>query len=203
MVYRRIRTSHPPVLFQLQLNAALARLSEGGADRLVARRLTLRMRDYVESLLMAQRMPPKTALLAMLLEKFTQLVSLSETGKPFVYRKSQTLSLLFDVCAIQSEMRLDAPDELVLAYTRMMMGFLLFNPQPQRIAMIGLGGGSLPKYCYHSLPQAAIAVAVSAGNIASSKGSARVVPTPRRKVLRCRAIFLMIIGTSSSGMACF
>jgi spermidine synthase len=78
---------------------------------------------------------------------------------PFVYRRPDTLSLHFDYTAIQSEMRCDAPDELVLGYTRTMMGFLLFNPNPKRIAMIGLGGGSIAKYCYARLPDACIAVA--------------------------------------------
>jgi spermidine synthase len=32
------------------------------------------------------------------------------------------------------------------------MGFLLFHPTPARIAMIGLGGGSVAKYCARRLP---------------------------------------------------
>jgi spermidine synthase len=51
-------------------------------------------------------------------------------------------------------MRRDAPDELVLDYTRSMMAFLLFHPVPARIAMIGLGGGSMAKYCLRYLPEA-------------------------------------------------
>jgi len=35
-----------------------------------------------------------------------------------------------------------------------MMGFLLFNPAPSSIAMIGLGGGSIAKYCQQHLPDA-------------------------------------------------
>ena len=33
-----------------------------------------------------------------------------------------------------------------------MMSFLLFNPRPRRIVLIGLGGGSLIKFCYYRLP---------------------------------------------------
>jgi spermidine synthase len=78
---------------------------------------------------------------------------------PFVVdsRGARTLHFSFD--SIQSRMRLDDPDALDLAYTRTMMGFLLFVPQPRRIAMIGLGGGSLVKYCHRHLPQARLAVA--------------------------------------------
>lgn len=53
-------------------------------------------------------------------------------------------------------MCLDDPDKLVFSYTRMMMGFLLFQPMPQDILIIGLGGGSLSKYCYRHLPEARI-----------------------------------------------
>ncbi len=39
------------------------------------------------------------------------------------------------------------------------MGFLLFNPRPQHIGMIGLGGGSIQKYCHRYLPHTEISVA--------------------------------------------
>ncbi len=78
--------------------------------------------------------------------------------KPLLIRVGDRLSISFDTYTVQSEMSLDAPDALVLGYTRTMMGFLLFKPQPLRIAMIGLGGGSLAKYCYAKLPQASIVV---------------------------------------------
>ena len=54
---------------------------------------------------------------------------------------------------VQSAMRLAAPNHLELTYTRCMMGFTLFNPQPENMLMIGLGGGSLAKFVYHRLPQ--------------------------------------------------
>lgn len=55
---------------------------------------------------------------------------------------------------VQSAMRLARPNDLELAYTRCMMSFLLFHPQPERVLMIGLGGGSLAKFVYHTMPQA-------------------------------------------------
>lgn len=78
--------------------------------------------------------------------------------KPYVSQRGAILSLHFNENSTQSEMNLDAPDELVLAYTRAMMSFLLLLPTPQRIAMIGLGGGSLAKYCYRYLPHSDITV---------------------------------------------
>ena len=59
---------------------------------------------------------------------------------------------------IQSSMRLARPMDLELAYTRSMMGFLLFNDSPGRVLMIGLGGGSLAKFIYHRMPAARIEV---------------------------------------------
>jgi spermidine synthase len=79
-------------------------------------------------------------------------------AKPQVIRVGDRLVLSFDEIRVQSEMRLDAPDDLVLGYTRTMMGFLLYCPQPLRIAMIGLGGGSIPKYCHATLPDSDITV---------------------------------------------
>lgn len=54
---------------------------------------------------------------------------------------------------VQSAMRLTVPNELELAYTQCMMGFMLFHPSAENILMIGLGGGSLAKFIYHRLPQ--------------------------------------------------
>src|ERR1017187_10377332 len=52
---------------------------------------------------------------------------------------------------VQSAMRVTAPYDLELAYTRGMMAFLLFMPTPREILAIGLGGGSLPKFIRHRM----------------------------------------------------
>jgi spermidine synthase len=57
---------------------------------------------------------------------------------------------------VQSAMRIAKPLELELAYTRSMMGFLLFKDRPARVLLVGLGGGSLAKFIYHRLPWAAV-----------------------------------------------
>ena len=54
--------------------------------------------------------------------------------------------------AIQSSIRLDRPDELALDYTRAMMAFLLFQPLPREVVMIGLGGGSMARYIHQRMP---------------------------------------------------
>ncbi|WP_126282658.1 spermidine synthase [Burkholderia stagnalis] len=88
-------------------------------------------------------------------------------GQPYVLETRHAVSLHFDHFATQSFMSLGDPEKLALGYTRAMMGFLLLQPAPAHICMIGLGGGSLAKYCYRHLPGAAIdAVEISAEVIA-------------------------------------
>ncbi|HMW22872.1 MAG TPA: fused MFS/spermidine synthase [Burkholderiaceae bacterium] len=74
-----------------------------------------------------------------------------ELVRPFVHRTRDSRALHFSIHEVQSFMRSDAPDALALAYTRLMMGFLLWHPQPARIGLIGLGGGSLVKFCHRHL----------------------------------------------------
>ncbi|MCA8142983.1 spermidine synthase [Burkholderia multivorans] len=77
-------------------------------------------------------------------------------GRPFVLETQHAISLHFDHRATQSFMSLRTPDKLTLGYTRTMMGCLLLHPAARHICMIGLGGGSLAKYCYRHLPEVAI-----------------------------------------------
>lgn len=73
--------------------------------------------------------------------------------KPFLIedREYRAMCFALDGCT-QTEMRLDDPIALANEYTRKMMGFLLFEARPKKILMIGLGGGSLAKFCHQHLP---------------------------------------------------
>ena len=62
-------------------------------------------------------------------------------------------SLHLGSITIQSSMKVREPFELELAYTRGMMGFLLFSDQMKHVLTIGLGGGSVPKYIYKYCPE--------------------------------------------------
>lgn len=86
-------------------------------------------------------------------------------GKPFVFDHGDMRTLHFDGRFIQSAMRISAPDDLLLTYTQAMMAFLLFKPRPLHILMIGLGGGSLAKYCYRKLPTTRITVVELDGDV--------------------------------------
>jgi spermidine synthase len=99
-----------------------------------------------------------------LISSLPSLPSMPETQesvrhvKPFVYESHLGKALHFSICEIQSRMKIEDPYSLDLEYTRTMMGVLLFNAQPDSIAMIGLGGGSLAKFCYRYLPKSRIQV---------------------------------------------
>jgi spermidine synthase len=85
-------------------------------------------------------------------------VSDTTLPSPVVEQDGDSVILSFDEVSVQSRMRLDDPTALDLDYSRVMMAFLLLQPQPASILMIGLGGGSLAKYCHRHLPQARITV---------------------------------------------
>lgn len=77
----------------------------------------------------------------------------AEHMQAFVFEEADSKSLHFTLHQLQSRMRTSQPNGLVLDYTRTMMGFLLLHRHPRHIAMIGLGGGSLAKFCRQHLPR--------------------------------------------------
>lgn len=77
---------------------------------------------------------------------------------PRVSETLDALTLQFSDAELQSRMRLREPDALDLQYTRTMMGFLMFVERPARIALIGLGGGSLVKFCHRHVGAARLDV---------------------------------------------
>ncbi len=74
-------------------------------------------------------------------------------GQPFILEREDSRVLFFTADAVQSAMSTGDPNELLCTYTRKMMSFLLLVPEPQHVLMIGLGGGSIAKFCLHHLPR--------------------------------------------------
>jgi len=60
--------------------------------------------------------------------------------------------------AIQSAMRLDAPDRIELDYVRSMLAFLLFCPKPREVLTVGLGGGSMARFIHQRMPKTRVTV---------------------------------------------
>jgi spermidine synthase len=81
-----------------------------------------------------------------------------ERARTYIFDTVFERRLHFTSDATQSAMLFSDPDALIAQYTRKMMAFLLFNPNPAHIVMIGLGGGSLAKFCFRHLPRARITV---------------------------------------------
>lgn len=94
-----------------------------------------------------------------------------------------TRSLFFGTQARQSSMLLYAPTRLALGYTRSMLAGLLFQPQPQRILMIGLGGGSLARYLLEYFPDVHIdCVETRAGVVTMAHRYFQLPETPRLRI---------------------
>ena len=58
--------------------------------------------------------------------------------------------------ALQSVVKLGDPDHLELPYTKTMLSGLALCDDPQRILIVGLGGGTIPKFLHKHYPQAVI-----------------------------------------------
>ncbi|EEE13675.1 fused MFS/spermidine synthase [Burkholderia multivorans] len=105
--------------------------------------------------------------------------------KPIVVETEHLVSLCFDGRGMQSTMLREAPDTLALGYTRTMMGFLLLQPEPVRVGLIGLGGGSLVKYCYRHLPKTHLTAIEINPEVIALRDRFRVPPDDERLTIVC------------------
>lgn len=98
-----------------------------------------------------------------------QQFELPEVG---ISEEGNIRSLHLGSATIQSSMNLDHPAELVLSYSRAMMGWLLFTDRlPVHITQIGLGGGSFARWIDAYLPhtkQTAVDINPQVINVARS-----------------------------------
>ncbi|RQS71994.1 spermidine synthase [Burkholderia sp. Bp8963] len=104
---------------------------------------------------------------------------------PVIVESEHLVTLCFDGRGMQSTMLRAAPDALALGYTRTMMGFLLLQPAPTRIAMIGLGGGSLTKYCHRHLPDARITAIEISPDVIALRDRFCIPPDDERLAVIC------------------
>lgn len=95
--------------------------------------------------------------------------------------------LYFDRRYVQSAMRLSDPDALELAYTRHMMSFLLLVPEPAHLLLVGLGGGSLAKFCFRHLPKTQITVVESSGEVIAVREQFLVPDDERLRIVHADA----------------
>jgi spermidine synthase len=71
--------------------------------------------------------------------------------RPFLLDHEGYRGLLFDLDYLQSSMSMRFPDRLELVYSHYMTAFLLFHTRARRLLLLGLGGGSLAKFCHRAL----------------------------------------------------
>jgi len=100
--------------------------------------------------------------------------------KPYVQRGERTQALHFNIHEIQSRMQVADPHALDLDYTRTMMAFLALHPSPRQITMIGLGGGSLAKFCHRHLPQSRLRVVEINPHVVALRDTFHVPPDDER-----------------------
>jgi spermidine synthase len=108
-------------------------------------------------------------------------------GKPFIIEDERTRRLHFSLDLIQSSMRIDDPFALECAYTRKMMAFLLFVPDPGHVLMVGLGGGSLAKFCHRHLPRARLSVVEVNPDVIALRGAFGVPDDKRLAIIQADA----------------
>lgn len=106
------------------------------------------------------------------------------SGAPYVVDAGGLRSLHFGPARVQSRMRLAEPDALVFDYTCLMMGFLLFGAAPRRVAAIGLGGGSLVKFCRRHLPRARLDVVELDARVIALRDAFAIPRDDRRLCIR-------------------
>ena len=99
---------------------------------------------------------------------------------PRVHTQGDRRTLEFQGGDIQSEMLLSRPHALVLEYARAMMCFALFVPHPRHILMVGLGGGSLVKFCYRHFPHTRITVLEISAAVIALRAAFHVPPDDAR-----------------------
>jgi spermidine synthase len=104
---------------------------------------------------------------------------------PVVSQASGVLTLHFGSDYIQSQMVVEEPDFLALAYTRAMMVFEMFAPSPREIALIGLGGGSIAKWCYRHHPKAKLTVVELNPHVIAVRDAFRIPKDNRRLRILC------------------
>jgi len=84
-----------------------------------------------------------------------QMLVAEETpwGNLEVWQDGSVRSLYIqDKLAIQSQLDMVQKEKLLLPHTRAMMSFLIFQPQPQSMLLLGLGGGSIIHFLTHWFP---------------------------------------------------
>lgn len=101
-------------------------------------------------------------------------------GRAYVGGGLWRRSLQFKGEVTQSRMWTLFPDLLEVDYTRTMLAALLLRPDPRRIGIVGLGGGSQAKFCFRQFPQARIEAIEADADVIALRDAFRIPPDGER-----------------------
>lgn len=73
-----------------------------------------------------------------------------------VWQQGQQRWLKFDQAVTQSAFLLDKPHQLILPLQHYLLAGSLFDDQPRRVLLAGLGGGDLMRYFSHQFPETSV-----------------------------------------------
>ena len=108
-----------------------------------------------------------------------------DNDAPFVFCADGYRSLYFTLDQLQSRMCNSQPAKREVDYTRTMMGFLMFASRPVNITLIGLGGGSLLKFCHQHLPQTRLTAIEINPRVIALRDEFEVPPDSERVAIIC------------------
>jgi spermidine synthase len=111
-------------------------------------------------------------------------------------------SLYLGSVTIQSSMRTKTPLALELAYSRGMMGFVLFSDSIEQVLIIGLGGGSVPKFIHAFCPKITQTIVEINPQIIATARSHFAVPNNDARLDIITADGLEYIATSPNSADC-
>lgn len=97
----------------------------------------------------------------------------TEYNDIFITKRRAELTMAFQLKGFnytESATNLRDADDLPIAYTRAMTAALAYPPEPKKILMLGLGGGSISTYLGRAMPESTIdTVEIDPGVIAAAK----------------------------------
>lgn len=103
-----------------------------------------------------------------------------------VVEKDDLRSLYFASTSLQSSMSLSRPQQLLLSYTRYMLLGLPAMADPEHILIVGVGAGSLVRFCHHHFPDCRIDAVDCSSHVLDLARGYFQLPENRQVRVHCR-----------------
>lgn len=112
-------------------------------------------------------------------------------------------SLHFGTSPKQSAMSLAEPERLELSYVRAMLAGLILTPDPDRILLLGLGGGSLAKFLLLNFPECRIDAVESRATVVAVAHRFFGLPEDRRLTIHIADAGEFILDAAASNLSIY